>query len=269
MKLNRKPRVVVKKKIGDIYKFKRKFELMEYKNISFDNTDFVFMMDKMKFNCSIHGTFEKSPHALLLSKYGCDECSLIGKAKSKTKTYDCFIRDAIKKHGDIYSYPTSNVDIFENRKSIITITCKKHGDFNKRAQKFLSGQGCFKCRFEEMINDGTLCGGYNNKLFNSNRDIANMKGYLYYLSINNGELFKIGITRTSISSRVRAIKSTSNGEVKQIIILYYRECTIEDAYCFEQDILKHFKDIRVYSSYSSELFSKDISNTELFKNIFK
>ena len=60
---------------------------------------------------------------------------------SKSNTYD-FIRKAMLKHGDRYSYDKVNYDGKDKK---VTITCPKHGDFEQTPHEHLSGCGCQKC----------------------------------------------------------------------------------------------------------------------------
>lgn len=53
-----------------------------------------------------------------------------------------FISKSILKHGDIYDYSKL---IYKNRRSIVIITCKKHGDFEQEAGSHMYGKGCSKC----------------------------------------------------------------------------------------------------------------------------
>jgi hypothetical protein len=52
----------------------------------------------------------------------------------------------------------------------IKIICREHGEFIKSAQKHLSGQGCFKCKVKQMVEDGILVGGYSEELFNKTQN---------------------------------------------------------------------------------------------------
>ncbi len=58
-----------------------------------------------------------------------------------------FIEKAMKVHGDKYDY--SRVDYKTNRTKI-KIICKTHGEFLKRADNHLSGQGCPKCKNKKL-----------------------------------------------------------------------------------------------------------------------
>jgi len=239
-------------------KFGDKFE--------FDMSNFTgSVQNKIRIKCPIHGWFEKIPRVFMISGHGCSKCGTKSKDSNKTKSYDDFLCKAKILHNDYYSYPEKNRNGYDNRKSKITIVCRKHGEFVKSAQKHLSGQGCFKCRVDELVENGTLLGGYNKKLFNNNVYAANLKGILYYLSLNNGQYFKIGITK-NLESRIRGIKCKS--KIKTIEILNTYEDTLENVFYLEQDMLEKFNKERISLNFSTELFKRDISNNKFFKKAF-
>lgn len=244
-------------KFGDIFEF----DLSNYSGIT---------GNKIKIKCKKHGWFEKVPHVFLISGCGCNKCGAESKNQSKTKGYDDFLIQSKLIHGDNYIIPEYNRTSYVNRKSMIEITCKKHGVFKKTAQKFLSGQGCFKCRIQKLIDDGILVGGYNTELFDNNKDVSKEKGYLYYLKIttNNQIVYKVGITRKNVEDRVRGIKSKGKDTIKKIKILNIKESTLQEVYEYEQLLLQEFKDNRIFMGFSTELFNIDIRNTESFCEIF-
>ena len=57
----------------------------------------------------------------------------------KTKA---FIEKARAKHGDRYSYDRV---VYAGERDKVTITCKKHGDFEQRPDAHFNGHGCAKC----------------------------------------------------------------------------------------------------------------------------
>jgi hypothetical protein len=57
-----------------------------------------------------------------------------------------FIQKARKIHGDMYDYSKS---VYININTKIIIICPKHGEFLKRPDAHLSGQGCPSCRISK------------------------------------------------------------------------------------------------------------------------
>lgn len=224
---------------------------------TFDLTNYSGITgNKIKVICPIHGEFLQVPRNLLQfnCKTGCKQCGLDSKNKSKTKDSDDFLIKANGIHNNKYEYKLEN---YENRKSKIVIICKEHGEFVKSAQKHLSGQGCSKCRMKELVEQNILVGGYSEDLFNNKPELKTQKAYLYYLSLNNGKMFKIGIT-TKLESRMRGIKCNSKGFIKNIDILWTIEDTLYNCFKKGQEILNKYQEHRVFMKFSTELFDKDI-----------
>ena len=88
-------------------------------------------------------------------------------------------------------------------------------------------------------------------------------GYLYYLRVNDGEFYKIGIT-LNLDKRIRALSS----KLGKIEIIKIKKGRLEDMYYLEQRILNRFKYLRVYTDKSTELFNRDISKEFDFDNLF-
>lgn len=64
---------------------------------------------------------------------------------SKKLTTECFIKRAIKVHGDKYLY--HKVVYVESSKKVILV-CKEHGNFSQTASSHLQGVGCRKCHIK-------------------------------------------------------------------------------------------------------------------------
>jgi hypothetical protein len=211
--------------------------------------------------CPVHGVFKSIPvnHVTANNKTGCYQCGMSRKAVSKTKDTEDFKKRIESVYGNIYQYPNIN-NVYKNRKSIITINCSIHGDFKKIAGKHLSGQGCFQCRVDEMVRTGILTGGYSNTVFDQLPWLPDAPAVLYYLKINNGELYKIGITRKHLHNRIAALKNKSNKFIKNICIVYVFELPLSKAFKIEQKVLKDQECNRVYHKWSTELFRQDIQD---------
>lgn len=219
--------------------------------------------NKIKIICPIHGEFEQIPRNLLLSacKTGCKQCGLESKNNSKTKDFQNFIEKSNIIYNNKYEYIEEN---YKNRKSKVRIICKEHGEFIKVAQKHLSGQACWQCKIEQLVNDNILVGGYSEDLFKSKPELKDKPACLYYISINNGKLYKIGIS-TTLKTRMRGIKCKAKGFVKSMDLLWTSENTLYNCFKKEQEILSKFKDNRVYLKWSTELFDRNILPLELNK----
>ena len=82
----------------------------------------------------------------------------------KKLTKEEFVKKAQEVHGDYYDY--SKVE-YKNNSTKVIIICPKHGEFEQRPSKHLSGQGCSKCsghykrNTEEFIKEASIL--HNNK----------------------------------------------------------------------------------------------------------
>lgn len=88
-------------------------------------------------------------------------------------------------------------------------------------------------------------------------DLKDKKAYLYYLSINKGRLYKIGIS-IKPRDRVKAIKSKSRGFIKSIEIVWVHEDSLYNCFKKEQEILSNHTNERIYFKWSTELFKSNI-----------
>lgn len=113
----------------------------------FDYKKSVYINQKTKVEiiCKKHGSFWQSPASHYLNGATCLKCSNEERSFLKTKSNDEFIQQALKKHGDKYSYgKTRYIDSY----SYVVVTCKKHGDFDINANSLLLGCGCKWCAVE-------------------------------------------------------------------------------------------------------------------------
>lgn len=91
--------------------------------------------------CPIHGSFWQSMSTHIVCPIACPKCS----READRGTSADFVTKAKEIHGEHYDY--GKVE-YKTAVSMVTITCKKHGDFNQRANSHLSGNGCKKCFLE-------------------------------------------------------------------------------------------------------------------------
>jgi hypothetical protein len=235
------------------YKDKFKYDLSNYTGIC---------GEEITITCSEHGEFKSKPHTHLLknNKYGCVECSNKNRKFNKTQDYDYVISILKNKYDSKYIYPDYNRINYINKKSKIDIICTEHGLFTKSVNKHQSGQHCFVCKTKEMVLNNDLIGGYNLQLFENKPELKEKNSILYYLKINNGDLYKIGITTVSTQSRIKSLKSRSKGFIKSVEILFEKEMKLIDSYNTESKILNDNIDNRIYKKWSTELFNKNILN---------
>jgi G:T-mismatch repair DNA endonuclease (very short patch repair protein) len=95
-----------------------------------------------------HPAFPQLPSSHL-SGAGCPLCAHKKIADSKRKSHNEFIKESIKKHGDIYDYSET---VYNGSAERITIICKceGHRPFECVATLHLQGQGCPICAKEQV-----------------------------------------------------------------------------------------------------------------------
>jgi hypothetical protein len=247
------PSFLVKRDIIPFEVFKKKANEIFQDKYSYVEESYNGLSKKMTIRCDIHGNFDTLPTNFLKSSVGCPKCARISASEKMTDSYDDFVSQANLIHNNKYLYPKENRSSYENKKSIVKIICPIHGEFIKKAQKHISGQGCFRCKIKELIDSNILVGGYNEDLFNKNPFIKNNPAFLYLLKIN--DYYKVGITTRNIKNRIKGLKAKAkqNGEFLDIDILKFKEDTLYNCYIVEQLILRENSSERLYKSWSTEL----------------
>ena len=106
--------------------------------------DVVYVGNKVPvvIKCAVHGNFTQTPSDHLVGK-GCILCGLDRTRTKKTKQLHQFVIDAREVHGTKYTY---HKVVYKNNKSVVTITCPIHGDFEQRPLNHIKDkQGCPVC----------------------------------------------------------------------------------------------------------------------------
>lgn len=99
--------------------------------------------------CNVHKcTLSFTPTSIYRGTVPCKIC------KGTVDDLSSFIRKAKEIHGNTYTYSNAH---YEQYRLPITVTCRRHGDFNQRVSDHLVGKGCNKCgnniqSQEEIIN---------------------------------------------------------------------------------------------------------------------
>ena len=107
----------------------------------YSKVEYVNNRTKVCIICPEHGKFEITPNHFLANR-GCPKCG-----KNKKLTTEEFIKKAKQIHGDKYDY--LNVK-YKKTHEKITITCKKHGNFETMPSNFLKGEGCPICNEKKL-----------------------------------------------------------------------------------------------------------------------
>lgn len=236
-----------------------------------DTSNFTSIMMENTINviCPTHGEFKILPKYLVskCNTHGCSKCGLIESAQKRKYSYD----ELVEKCNDLfkfkYIYPEYNRTNYNNMSSKIDIVCDIHGTFSNTAGKHSIGTGCHKCKVEDMIKNNLMVGGYSEELFINNPNLKNVPAILYYLKINDGKYYKIGISKNTVRDRIRYLKSKAKtcGQLLTFQILEVLPLPLYDCFKTEQKILTIFKDRRLFRKWSTELFSIDILQNKSLK----
>lgn len=116
----------VKERINKIFNGKYDTSKLKYVN----------QYEKVVLICPIHGEFKSSP-IHLFKGHSCPKCGNVGR-----KTTEDFKNELIKVFGNEYTYDKLN---YINNATKVTITCKKHGDFDALPTHLMHGHGCPMC----------------------------------------------------------------------------------------------------------------------------
>ena len=119
----------------------------------YDYSKFVYENSTTKgiIICKKHGEFLQISNNHLNGS-GCPRCKFENLAQCQPRSNSNFITEAIKVHGDVYSYDCSD---YKGIRHNINIKCKLHGIFPQLANNHLAGHGCPKCSIADSIDRQT------------------------------------------------------------------------------------------------------------------
>lgn len=199
----------------------------------YTKTIYVRKHDKVVVTCKVHGDFAIQAGAHLRGK-GCSKCH----HESFITPVEEFYKKACNVHNNLYTY---DLTTYSKATSPVKIICSEHGEFWQQANAHLSGSNC------------PICANIaRNALYMDKPTI------LYYLKINGGQAYKIGITTKSIQER---FSSTELQCIEVLATKYYT--TGKEAYEAEQQVLVSYNEYKytgepLLKAGNSELFTKDI-----------
>ena len=110
----------------------------------YTNVEFTKMKDKIKIICPTHGEFIQRADAHL-SGQGCPKCADEKVGKQNASTYERFVTEGKRIHGDIYDY---NKGVYVNNRTPFRIICPEHGEFWQIPSNHIHKthpRGCPKC----------------------------------------------------------------------------------------------------------------------------
>jgi len=200
-------------------------------NLKYDLSDYENIKSTISYICPVHGTIRQKIEKQLKGK-GCSKCNRL-KVWNRSNKQE-FIEKAIAVHGENYDYSLVN---YKNNSTKIQILCKHHGLFLQRPNNHIdSNAGCPVCAIitsnvREFV------------------DIAETKNiscevYLFKISGNNEEFYKIGISRHT-TKRVKNINTKSQKQYSSIIIAA-KQTSLYDAAKLEHMLHKKYRRYRYH-----------------------
>jgi hypothetical protein len=125
--------------------FIRKAKEVHGDKYDYSEVDYKGYFTPVKIICPIHGAFmQNSEH---LRGAGCNKCGYIRATEKQRRSGDDFINKMKEIYGDKYDFSNAK---YTNALTKVSVTCPKHGDFNRIADDLLRGRGCPKCSQENV-----------------------------------------------------------------------------------------------------------------------
>lgn len=103
------------------------------------------VVDPIEVHCNKkpwHPPFFPTPNNHITNRTGCPICARETNGENKRQTTGEYVADCVAVHGDKYDY--SKVE-YTHAHNMVTITCKKCGDFQQIAYDHKGGHGCARC----------------------------------------------------------------------------------------------------------------------------
>ena len=188
---------------------------------SYQNVEYVKMLQKVCITCKVHGDFWQTP-ADHLWNHGCPKCKADKRSFSWVEMFNQFP----DKNKNYYTYEETT---YKRNSVKMKMVCPKHGEFWQKPELHKNGAGCKIC---------TASGGpgkYCETIFNRKPELKQKPGFLYYIELldaDNTKFYKIGIT-TSMKNRFYNFIENNHGKV-----LWIRKDTLYNCFLLEQKILQ-------------------------------
>ena len=107
----------------------------------YSKVNYTKVTDKVCIICPEHGEFWQEARQHYRGQ-GCPKCGINNRTEKKKDTKESFIKKAEEIYGNKYDYSKVN---YKNSLTKVSIICPEHGEFSKRPDGFLNGQGCPIC----------------------------------------------------------------------------------------------------------------------------
>lgn len=121
----------------EVHRDKYDYSLVDFNKKSSEHVDII---------CPIHGKFSQVVRTHL-SGGECPKCSRLKSPQYKKLSKEDFIKRTQKVHSNKYDYSRA---IYINYNTKVEIVCSKHGSFFMTPSNHVLGQGCPKCKLENI-----------------------------------------------------------------------------------------------------------------------
>ncbi len=128
---------------GTTAAFIEKSQLIHGETYGYRNAVYVSAKRELFVTCPVHGDFSQAP-TKHLDGHGCPVCGAKRGNVNSRKTTGDFISRAKKIHG-ARKFLYGKVEYVLMHKNV-TVTCRKHGDFQVTPSNHLGGKGCPRCK---------------------------------------------------------------------------------------------------------------------------
>lgn len=251
----------------------------------YNKTKYVLSSRKIIITCPLHGEFEQIPNDHLRG-FGCKKCGGVKISESKTNTREEFINKANIIHNSLYDY--SKVEYINSNKKI-SVICKLHGEFFQTPNNHLQGQGCSKCKANDI---GNRCRSTKevfiekaNKVHNKKYDYSKVEYYRcsdkvtiicplhgIFKQVANSHLHGKGCYKCNESTGEKAINAWLTSNKITFYTEYkfddcmYKRCLKFDFYlpghnvCIEYDGEQHYKSVEFFGGIKSLVKCKERDN---------
>lgn len=142
---------------------------------------------KVCITCPIHGDFMISPNSHLNGR-GCRKCG-IEKNRLPQQGFDVVVAKCKEIFGDKLDFEKAREQYINNHEKV-TITCKKHGDFESQFRYLVRGHGCPICKKETLADKFS----YSNEEWISKATLIHNGKYTYEKTNYTGRNKKVIVT---------------------------------------------------------------------------
>lgn len=210
------------------------------KTFDYSLAEYVNSKTKLKITCYIHGEFSQTPEKHLAQKHGCPKCATEATRSQLLRTTADFIKASKRIHGEMFNYANA---VYTGYAKQVTLQCNNcNAIITPTVNSHMNGSKCANCCTTGFRKD--------------------KPAILYYLSINNGQAYKIGVTNRTVSERFNL---TDLQSIDVIHIEHYSS----GAKCIEREkaILTEFTNNKylgppLLASGNTELFTCDVLNLD-------